>query len=78
MKNEAGRGVSKLKQDFGVRALLGTLIVAPSVGALAYLAVNGSSEALTALATMGSAVMAFYFGQRSGRQGGDEDKRRET
>ncbi len=65
MSNEADTGISKLKRDFGVRALLGTLIVAPSIGALAYLAITGSGEALTALATMGSAVMAFYFGQRS-------------
>lgn len=55
MSNEAGRGQWKLKADFGVRALLGVLIVGPSTGTLAYLAINGSGEALTALATMGSA-----------------------
>jgi len=78
MSNEAGRGQWKLKTDFGVRALLGVLIVGPATGTLAYLAINGSGEALTALATMGSAVMAFYFGQRSVAQGRGEDKRRET
>lgn len=55
----------KLIKDFGVRALLGTIIVAPSIGALVYLAVNGSTEALTALGIMASAVTAYYFGQRS-------------
>jgi len=75
MRNETGTRISKLKRDFGVRALLGTLVVAPSVGALAYLAIRGSGEALTALATMGSAVMAFYFGQRSVQRRRSEDER---
>ena len=55
----------KLLQDFGVRALLGTIIVAPAVGALVYLAVKGSTEAMTSLGIMATAVIAFYFGQRS-------------
>ncbi len=75
MRNEPGTGISKLKRDFGVRALLGTLIVVPSVGALGYLAITGSDVALTALATMGSAVMAFYFGQRSVQRQKGEDER---
>ena len=59
MSNEADRRQWKLKTDFGVRALFGILIVGPSTGTLAYLAINGSDEALTALATMGTAVMAL-------------------
>lgn len=55
----------KLFADFGVRALLGTLIVAPAVGALVYLAVKGSTEAMTSLGIMASAVVFFYYGTRS-------------
>jgi len=59
--------VNKLKQDFGVRALFGVLVVVPVVATLAILAFRGSSEALIALVAMGSSVVAFYFGQRQGK-----------
>lgn len=59
--------MSKLKEDFGVRALFGVLVVAPAVIALVVLALKGSSEALIALVAMGSSVVAFYFGQRQGK-----------
>ena len=51
----------KLIHDFGIRAWLGTLVVAPGMGALAYLALKGSSEALIALSTNITAVLGFYF-----------------
>ena len=54
----------KLIQDFGVRALLGTVVVVPTIGALVFLAINGSNEARTVLGTIASMVIAFYFGQR--------------
>ena len=56
----------KLINDFGVRALLGTMIVAPAVIALVILALNGSSEAMTALVAMATGVSGYYFGQRGG------------
>ena len=55
----------KLKQDFGVRALLATIVVTVATIALAYMAVGGSTEALVALVAEFSGVVAFYFGQRS-------------
>jgi len=57
--------MSKLKQDWGVRATISMVILVPSMGALAYLATTGSGEALTGLIAIGSAVTAYYFGQRS-------------
>lgn len=55
----------KLAQDFGVRALMGVLVVIPAMGTLSYLAIRGSSEALTAIATMCAAIIFFFFGTRS-------------
>lgn len=54
----------KLIKDFGVRALLGTIIVAPAVVALVILAVKGSPEAMTGLVAMATGVTGYYFGQR--------------
>ena len=55
----------KLAQDFGVRALLATLIVAPGIGVLVYLSVIGNREALIALVSIISAVVGYYYGQRT-------------
>lgn len=58
----------KLVQDFGIRALLGTIVVLGGVGTLGYLAIiKSSAEAQTALATMTSMIVAYYFGQRSNK-----------
>ena len=55
----------KLKTDFGVRALLATIVVGIATIALAYMAVTGSREALVALVAEFSGVLGYYFGQRS-------------
>ena len=55
----------KLKKDFGVRALMGVLVLTPAVATLCYVAVQGSPEALTALVAMSMAIIGFYFGTRS-------------
>ena len=55
----------KLKQDFGIRALLATIVVTIATGVLAYLSIIGSSEALVALVATISAVIGYYFGLRS-------------
>jgi len=55
----------KLIQDFGVRALLGTIVTLGATGTLGYLAINGNAEAQTALVAMASGVIAYYFGQKS-------------
>jgi len=54
----------KLVKDFGVRALLGSIIVAPATACLVVLALNGSSEAMTGLVAMATGVTGYYFGQR--------------
>ena len=56
----------KLWNDFGVRALLGVIIVAPAIGALVYMVVTtNSKDAMVALVAISSAVAGYYFGQRS-------------
>jgi len=55
----------KLTKDFGVRALMGVLVVIPTVSTLCYLAVRGSSEALVAIAAMSTGIIGYYFGQRN-------------
>ncbi len=55
----------KLIQDFGVRALMGVLVLAPAVATLCYLAARGSVEALVALASMSTGIIGFYYGTRS-------------
>ncbi len=62
----------KLKQDFGVRALLGVLVVAPAMVAIVVLAIRGSEEALRYLGELVLVVVAFYFGFR---RGGDQTQR---
>lgn len=54
----------KLANDFGVRALFGTLIITPSMAALLYLVVNGADNALSVMTGLTGAVVGFYFGQR--------------
>jgi hypothetical protein len=55
----------KLITDFGVRALLGTIVSLGAVGTLGYLALHGNAEAQTTLSVLVSGVIAFYFGQKS-------------
>ncbi len=55
----------KLLKDFGVRALLGTLVVAPTSITLCILASRGSTEALVMIGEMATMAVGFYFGQRS-------------
>lgn len=55
----------KLLQDFGVRALLATIVTTPTVALLFIMAAKGNEAAFTTLVAMASGALAFYFGQRS-------------
>lgn len=55
----------KLVRDFGVRALMGLLVLTPAIATLCYLAVKNSPEALVAIVAMSTAIVGFYFGTRS-------------
>lgn len=55
----------KLKKDFGVRALLASIVVSGAVLGGLYLIIQGNAE--LGMGFLGSAAMAaigFYFGQR--------------
>jgi hypothetical protein len=60
--------MSKLKQDFGVRALISVIILVPTILSLVCMAATGSNEALVAVIAMASSVTGYYFGQRGKTQ----------
>ena len=55
----------KLYRDFGIRALFGTIVLLLAVPTMALLAYSGNEQALIALITLATTVVAFYFGARS-------------
>lgn len=62
----------RLYRDFGVRALLAVIVVAPTVYVLCRLALNGSEYAIVTLVGMSAGVMGAYFYQK--RKPGSEGK----
>jgi len=54
----------RLKEDFGVRALLAVIVVATGMLALFVLTIRGSEEALRYIGELVLVVAAFYFGLR--------------
>lgn len=54
----------KLLKDFGVRALLAFIPITGATITLSYLAINGSTEAMLALAGMATLAGGYYFKQR--------------
>ena len=64
----------KLLKDFGVRALLATLVVSGAVAGAFYLILNGNSElGMSFLGQTAMAAIGFYFGQRGQPQLGGKD-----
>ncbi len=56
----------KLKSDFGVRALIATIIIAGATFAGVWLVITGSAElGMGFLGNAALAALGFYFGQRS-------------
>jgi len=64
---EEGGNSVKLKQDFGVRALIAILLIVGVFVLAGYLAVRNRlpSEVLTVLVSTISTLAAFYFGART-------------
>ena len=54
----------KLVHDFGVRAWLATIVVAPTVAVLFKHAWNGNEYAIVTLVGMSGGIIGWYFYQR--------------
>ena len=59
---------SKLFRDFGVRALLATMVVGAAILGSLFLVVRGNAElGMGFLSSAPMGALGFYFGQRNGQ-----------
>ena len=64
--------MDKLRADFGVRALLATIIISGAVAGGLYLVLTGNPElGMGFLSSAAMGTLGFYFGQRN-QQGGQQ------